>query len=269
MLLGIDHLVIAVADLEEARRRYEALGFTVVPGGRHPVGTHNALVALEDGAYLELIAFYAPNPQHRWWEPLRRGGGLVDYCLATDDLPGDAEALRRAGVAMADPTPLSRVRPDGYQVKWRLAIPRPPDRGVAPFLIEDETPRAERVPSRTDHANRVRGIAALTVAVPDVARPQQWYARVLGTAGEAVRRDDLAAAGVRFRVGPHALEFLAPTGAGPLADWLAQRGASPFAATLWTAATARGPLDPAQTLGARLALVGAEMPSSAGKETTP
>ncbi|PYM68099.1 MAG: VOC family protein, partial [Candidatus Rokuibacteriota bacterium] len=39
MLSGIDHLVIAVPDLEVARKNYEALGFTVVPGGRHPVGT--------------------------------------------------------------------------------------------------------------------------------------------------------------------------------------------------------------------------------------
>ena len=49
MLLGIDHLVIAVPDLATAQRQYEALGFTVVPGGRHPVGTHNALVAFADG----------------------------------------------------------------------------------------------------------------------------------------------------------------------------------------------------------------------------
>jgi hypothetical protein len=35
MLLGIDHLVIAVKSVETASKDYTALGFTVVPGGRH------------------------------------------------------------------------------------------------------------------------------------------------------------------------------------------------------------------------------------------
>ena len=65
MLTGIDHIVIAVPDLDVARKSYEALGFTVVPGGRHPVGTHNALIAFADGAYVELIAFYEANPSHK------------------------------------------------------------------------------------------------------------------------------------------------------------------------------------------------------------
>ena len=77
MLQGIDHIVIAVPDLAVASRNYEALGFTVVPGGRHPVGTHNALIAFADGAYIELIAFYEKNTQHKWWVPLEKGGGLV------------------------------------------------------------------------------------------------------------------------------------------------------------------------------------------------
>ncbi len=256
MLLGIDHLVIAVPDLDTARRRYESLGFTVVPGGRHPVGTHNALVAFADGSYLELIAFYEPNPAHKWWEPLRRGGGLVDYCMRTDDLLGDTVAFRRAGVAIDDPSPLSRIRPDGYQLKWVLSIPRPPHRGVAPFLIQDETPRDERVPREHRHANGVTGIAGLTVAVADVAPVRAWYRAVLGQAGQEVRRDDVAGAGARFTVGPHALDVVAPAGAdSPLAGWLRARGDSPYGATLLTTGGRRGPLDEAATFGARLALV--------------
>ena len=123
MLKGIDHIVIAVPDLDVARKSYEALGFSVVPGGRHPVGTHNALIAFADGAYVELIAFYEKNPAHKWWTPLQKGGGLVDFCMQTDDLLGDTAAFRKAGVAIDDPSPLSRLRPDGYQLKWVLSIP--------------------------------------------------------------------------------------------------------------------------------------------------
>jgi catechol 2,3-dioxygenase-like lactoylglutathione lyase family enzyme len=254
MLTGIDHIVIAVPDLDVARKSYEALGFTVVPGGRHPVGTHNALIAFADGAYVELIAFYEANPSHKWWTPLQKGGGLVDFCMQTDDLPGDTAAFRRAGVAIDDPSPLSRVRPDGYRLAWVLSIPRGSQRGVAPFLIQDETPREERVPRQTTHANGVTGIAAVTVAVTDVAPVRTWYADVLGRPGRDVGRQDLDAEGVAFTVGLHTLEFVAPRGAGgPLRAWLQTRGASPYGATL-TAGRAM-PLDPAKTLGAKLALI--------------
>ncbi len=256
MLKGIDHLVIAVRDLDAAVASYTQLGFTVVPGGRHPVGTHNALIAFTDGAYIELIAFYEPSPSHKWWGPLQRGGGLVDFCMQTDDLAADTAALRAAGLPIDDPSPLSRTRPDGYQLRWVLSIPREGGRGVAPFLIQDETPRQERVPRQTAHANGVTGIGAVTVGVADVGAVRAWYGGVLGCAGEAIRRDDLEAAGLRFGIGPHTFDFVAPTGArGPLPGWLAARGPSPFAATLKTASRRRGPLDEAKTLGAKLSLV--------------
>ena len=252
MLLGIDHLVVAVPDLDTAIRNYTGLGFTVVPGGRHPVGTHNALISFADGSYVELIAFYEPSPGHRWWAPLQKGGGLVDFCMQTDDLRGDTAAFRQAGVAIDDPKPLSRARPDGYKLSWVLSIPRDAHRGVAPFLIQDETPREERVPRQMTHRNQVRGIGAVTVAVTDVAPVRHWYARVLGAAGQDVSRGDLAAAGARFTIGPHVLDFVAPRGAGsPLTGWLKARGPSPYAATLLTAAAKPGPLDQAKTLGAR------------------
>ena len=256
MLRGIDHIVVVVPDLEAARTSYQALGFTVVPGGRHPIGTHNTLVAFADGAYLELIAFYEPSAEHRWWAPLQQGGGLVDFCMQTDDLRGDTAAFRAAGVDIADPTPLSRARPDGYQLKWVLSIPRGPHRGVAPFLIEDETPRGERLPRQVTHANGVTGIGTVTVAVKDPESVRRWYEPVLKTPGQRVERPDVGAAGVRFVIGPHTLDFVAPGAAtSPLAAWLAARGESPYAATLRTASVAPGPLDTKQTVNARFAFV--------------
>jgi len=52
---GIDHLVIAVRDLEVARQRYAAMGFTLTPVAEHPWGTINSLVQLQ-GNFLELLA---------------------------------------------------------------------------------------------------------------------------------------------------------------------------------------------------------------------
>lgn len=256
MLRGIDHVVIAVPDLALAQKGYEALGFVVAPGGRHPVGTHNALIGLADGSYIELIAFYEPSPEHRWWRPLHSGGGLVDFCMQTDDLLRDTAAFRGAGVAIDDPSPLSHVRPDGYVLSWVLSIPGDAYRGVAPFLIQDETPREERVPRQNRHPNGVSGIGVLTVAVTDSAVAGGWYEDALGRPAQPVVRPDLAASGVGFTIGPHRLELLAPReAASPLTAWLADRGPSPYAATLTSTAGIRGPLDPSRTLGARLSLV--------------
>jgi catechol 2,3-dioxygenase-like lactoylglutathione lyase family enzyme len=253
MLTGLDHLVVAVPELPVAARSYRELGFTVVPGGRHPVGTHNALIAFEDGAYLELIAFYEPSPAHRWWTPLQLGGGLVDFCCRTDDLSADTAALRRAGVEIDDPRPQSRLRPDGYTVRWKLAVPRGGHRGVAPFLIEDETPREERVPRETRHANRVTGVRGLTVVVDDVAAARRWYAGATGQPGEDLRGHDTGGAGARFTIGRHRVDVVAPReAASPLGNWLRHRGPSPWAATLATSGGTPGPLDPAKALGARL-----------------
>src|SRR5438105_11493916 len=102
MLTGIDHVVIVVPDLEAAIKSYEDLGFTVARGGRHPIGSHNALIGLADGAYLELIAFFEPTATHRWRAMLDNGGGLVDFCMQTDDLGADAAAFRAAGVTMSE-----------------------------------------------------------------------------------------------------------------------------------------------------------------------
>jgi catechol 2,3-dioxygenase-like lactoylglutathione lyase family enzyme len=253
MLKGIDHLVVVVPELEAAVASYRGLDFTVVPGGRHPIGTHNALIAFADGSYLELIAFFEPNVQHRWYQRLQLGGGLIDFCLQTDDLAGDAGAFRDAGVALADPRPLSRVRPDGYKLSWVLSIPDE-HAGVAPFLIEDETPRDERVPRATTHANGVKGIQFVTVAVSDVAAARGWYERVPGAKVMAVDRSDLKAAGVRVTIGLHALDFVAARGPeSALSGWLATRGPSPYSASL-TASAPKGLLPVERTLGARLSL---------------
>lgn len=258
MIRGIDHLVIAVKDLEAATRAYEALGFTVVPGGRHPVGTYNALIAFADGSYIELIGFYRDNPDHRWWSALQRGGGLVDYCLQTDNLLGDTRAFRDAGVDIADPVSQSRVRPDGYQLRWVFSLARGPHRGVAPFLINDETPRDERVPREQTHPNAVTGIGAVRIATDDLAAVSGWYIGATGQPGAAITSAETGGAGTRFMAGPHALEFLAPAQpGGALAQWLGQRGPSPYDATLTTRSGKSGLLDAKHTMGARLSLIGA------------
>jgi Glyoxalase-like domain len=252
---GIDHLVIMFADLEPAIAGYRELGFTVVPGGEHPAGTHNALVAFADGCYLELIAFKRPNDLHRWWEVAQAGGGFIDFCMAADDLAAAIKAFREAQVSMSDPVSGSRVRPDGYRLSWLVAQAPKPFMFQAPFLIKDQTPREERIGKETTHPNGVTGVAAITVATDDVARVRGWWSPVLGQPGSEIERADIDAAGVRFTAGPHALDFVAPRNpSGPVAGWLKARGPSPYAIVLRTSGGKAGPLDEAKA-GTRITLV--------------
>jgi hypothetical protein len=253
MIQGIDHLVVVVHDLAQASRDYEQLGFTVVPGGQHPVGSHNALIAFQDGSYLEIIAFYREAVDHRWWNPLQKGERLVDMCFQTDDLRGDTEKLRAAGVAINNPVPWSRKRPDGYELKWLLSLATGSHRGVAPFLIEDVTPRGERIPRQFEQSNGIVGIDKISFAVGELKPIEKWYSELLGKSGTSIQAADLGAEGVRFEAGPHTVEFLTPrAAASPLVDWLRQLGPSPYSAVLKHRVSELKPLDPQLTHGAHL-----------------
>ena len=251
MLKGIDHIVVVVPELEAAIKSYGELGFTVGRGGKHNIGTHNALIAFADGSYMELIAFLAPVAGHPWYDAMSKSGGLVDFCAQTDDLDADVASFRRAGVNINDPNAMSRDRPDGYRVKWVLAIPNPPFNGSVPFLIKDETPREERMPREHNHRNGVTGIASLMIAVADAAKVAQWYRVITGGNGTAIEHRDLDAAGTRFQLGSHQLDVVSPRGPnGPVAEFLRTRNAGPFQATL--KGERAGELDSSLTQKARL-----------------
>jgi len=256
MLQGIDHIVIVVNNLEQAAKDYERLGFTVVPGGKHPVGSHNALISLADGSYIEIIAFYRAAPDHRWWEPLQKGERFVDFCMQTNDLQGDTRKLRAAGVAINDPVPWSRTRPDGYELQWLLSLAQGSHRGVAPFLIQDITPREERIPQTFDHKNGATGIDTVTVAVRELTAVQRWYHEIVGCDGTAIANEKLLAEGLSYQIGPHKLDFLVPTELqSPLSDWLQIFGPSPYAAILHSSSPGPVELDQKLAHGANLLFV--------------
>ncbi|MEH3148137.1 MAG: VOC family protein [Methylobacterium frigidaeris] len=263
MPLTLDHLVIAVADLDRAFADYTALGFTVIRGGEHSNGiTHNVLVVFQDGAYLELIAFRRPNPDDRWSEVFHRAGeGFLDHAL----LPGDTDAVVAAaqgrGLDIADPVPGGRHRPDGARLDWKTA--RSPGSDV-PFLCGDVTPRALRVQEGEVrvHPNGVTGIASVTVAVRDVEAARARYAALLGHGADApIREAPVAGSPARtatLSLGDGTTVTLASpaTPDGDLAAALAARGEGPFSAVFRAPEGSRD-LDPALTHGARLSIAAA------------
>ena len=191
MITRFDHLVIAVGDLDVASERFRALGFEVRPGGEHPgQGTHNAIIRFGLD-YIELLAVRdeAEALSGRLSgtalvEYLRgREWGMAGYALATDDIEGDAARLKVGGVSVVGTFAMSRQRPDGSTLAWRLLIPGgTPWRRPWPFLIQWETPDSERlrVEQPGTHPNGITGVLGALVTVRDLPSATDLYARGLG-----------------------------------------------------------------------------------------
>lgn len=231
MLNRLDHLVILVRDLDQAVREYEVLGFTVTSGGEHADGlTRNALIPFRDGSYLELVAFLDPeDPRENVWGWrvfLPSGGGLIDYCAASDDLGDDARALEERGLGVEGPTDGGRRLPDGTEIRWRVARIRQDGR-LLPFLIEDVTPRSLRVPGgpAAEHPNGATGISRLRLAASDKRAATSSLATLVGAPDARVRsfRVGTCTLSLAARREPEVRRRLDAVGPGPLEAWLATR----------------------------------------------
>lgn len=109
-MVRVDHIVYGVANLPEAADRLADLGLASIEGGRHPTfGTENRIVGLGD-CYLELLA---GPPVTAMLEGTDER--LLGWMVRTDDIGTEA---RRLGL---DVVPMSRVTPEGRELRWKLA----------------------------------------------------------------------------------------------------------------------------------------------------
>lgn len=139
-MLTLDHLAVAAEDLATGVAYVEsALGVTMSAGGEHPLmGTHNRLLGLADGLYLEVIAINpeAPKPPHPRWFDLNNFRGsacLTNWIVRTDDINA---AVERSPAGVGTPLALSRG-----DLRWQMAVPengKLPFDGAFPALIEWE-----------------------------------------------------------------------------------------------------------------------------------
>jgi hypothetical protein len=224
MLLGVDHVVLATADVDAAAGRLaERLGLAATGGGRHEaLGTMNRVVWLGD-AYLELVGvFDAELASGSWFgRPVLaaleggRDGGLVTWAIAVDDLD---ETLRWVppDSGLLGPLDGERRRPDGRIVRWRVAVPD----GVsptAPFLIEHDRDSAEWTAperaARADERHPLGGRVRLASVELEAASPAVAAGRlrsVLAASAEPAGR-----AAVRVRLGSQEARFVASRPATP------------------------------------------------------
>ena len=228
MLLGIDHVVLAVDDPDATAAALETeIGLATGGGGRHDaLGTFNRLVWLGD-SYLELIGVFDQGLAERGWlgpavvAALERGGGLATWAIAVDDL--DAQLRWAPEGSLAGPIDGERRRDDERIVRWRLAHPSAlsPE---TPFLIEHDATAAEWTPDERDAraaeehplGGRVR-LLSLVVETPTPAAAAARLRSILSTGVERAGR-----AAVRIPLGGQSVHFAAPPateaeGAAPVA----------------------------------------------------
>ncbi|QJR13588.1 VOC family protein [Usitatibacter palustris] len=203
----LDHLIVVAPTLEAGSAYiHDVLGVSPQAGGQHArMGTHNRLLRLGDGIYLEVIAIDpdAPAPARpRWFALDARGADFAPTLAAwvartTDIAAANAAATESLGTV----EPMSRGA-----LEWLITMTPDgsvPLDGVGPGLIEwrvggHPTSRLE------DHG---LALAALEITHPDPAR----VTRLLGA---------LALEGeVTVRAGPPGLvaRIETPRGQGTLA----------------------------------------------------
>lgn len=232
MIRGIDHLVIACADPDDAAAQLESTaGILCTGGGRHEAfGTWNRLAFLADGSYLELIgvtdrelAGRSPVGAAALRALEEHGGGLATWAALVDDVEAAVGALADGGYGR--PSHGTRRRNDGELVEWWTAFPDGPLAPERPFLIQHAMTGVEWGPAALEARARFAhpvgsrvGLRRLTLAVDHPEAIAAGLRRALGVEGEAVA--DLAV----LRIGPHELrlvprrELAAPAGVTLSAD---------------------------------------------------
>jgi len=148
----IDHIVIGARTLEEGARYIEdLLGVKPTKGGAHPgVGTHNMLLGMGAGCYIEVIAPDPAQPEPAHPRPfdlddaatrtmLEAEPRLIAYVASTPAL--DAVVARLGASHAGEIRPMSRG-----SLSWRMAFPpqRQDMANLIPPLIQWDGERAAK-----------------------------------------------------------------------------------------------------------------------------
>jgi catechol 2,3-dioxygenase-like lactoylglutathione lyase family enzyme len=228
VLESLDHIVIAVADLDAARRTAIALlGRSPSWSGSHPgLGTRNVLFRLENG-YVELLA--PDRERERAGEGVfgarlekwlgEHGPGLYALALGTRDAEAESARLRAAGLRAGEPAAgLAHDEASGAFRRYRnVFLPADDTHGVGLFVIEHQSAPELLPPALPVGADAaaVSRIDHVVVRTREPERALRLYGEQLGIRLALDRSFEQR--GVRlmfFRIGGATIEIAAPLRAG-------------------------------------------------------
>ena len=210
-IAGIDHLIVGVRDLEQARLGWSRLGFTLSPRGRHiGQGTANYCIMFATD-YVELLGIVDPNDfVQRLDMFLAQREGLMAAAFAP---AAPLEELRAALLARqlhpSEPRPLGRrlELPEGAVVPRfsLISLPAEETPGLDSFICAHLTPELMRRPGWLHHPNGVLGLGGIHVLVESTAALLEPYDRLFG-----IQQVTTTDAVVCVRVGRHRILFCTP-----------------------------------------------------------
>lgn len=195
----LDHCVLPVTELDHARERLTALGFTVAPDARHPFGTENACVYFADGTYLEPLAIGQRETAERTamkgnvftardqaWRFRNGETGFSALAFATDTADADHKAFRAAGASAGRKLTFGRTfeSPDGSKGRATFKTAFAADLRAPDSLFMTcqrvSMPDIDRTSLQT-HANGVTGIAEIIASEINPTDFQYFLHTVIGT----------------------------------------------------------------------------------------
>lgn len=192
---GIDHIVLCVRDLDAARDRFRAMGFTLTPPATHPFGTGNSLAQL-GSSFLELLSVVDADriPPHRNQrfsfaahnaDFLSRGEGMSMLVISSQDARADEARWRKAGLITFEPVYFEREArlPDGSVAKVAFTIAfvlseQMPD--AVFFCCQQHAPEAFWQPEYQRHANGALDFDSVVLAVETPRRHAAFFEALFG-----------------------------------------------------------------------------------------
>lgn len=187
-VIGIDHAVVMVKDLDKAAENYRQLGFTVSPRGTHSIhmGTGNYTIMF-DPDYMELLGVLAATelnaPARAFLD--KRGEGIERIAFTAVDSAAGAEEIRARGLEPIGPTDFERpvTLPNGTvsAAKFRTFMWPTAEApgGVRIFACEHKTRETVWIPELMRHANAARRIKQTLIATPDPAKEAAHLGRLI------------------------------------------------------------------------------------------
>ncbi len=168
-IAGIDHAVVGVRDLEQARATFERLGFCPTPLGRHRgrgTGEH-CLMFADD--HVELCGIVDPAEGSESLERfLAAGEGLWQLALRTADPHATHAAWQAAGLAPAAVAENGRLMQPDLEIRCQdVMLDAAVTSGVPLFACAPQQPERLRRGEWLRHPNGVRGIGSITVVVQE------------------------------------------------------------------------------------------------------
>ncbi|KIZ34217.1 MULTISPECIES: VOC family protein [Rhodopseudomonas] len=174
-IIGIDHAVIVVKDLDQAAANWKQLGFTVSPRGTHSekLGSGNYTIMFGDD-YIELLGILTETEHNA---PTRafladRGEGIERVAFTTKDAALGAAEIRELGFDAIGPIDFGRPvdLPGGGKSEAKFSIFQWPIKeapaGLRIFACQHRTRDAVWIPELKQHANSVTGLKRVIVLSP-------------------------------------------------------------------------------------------------------